>query len=69
MTSTLPNRGQLTAIATLRCQQASNRWDQIWQQPTNQTATATPGIASGTTLRQPQADPTCLQICRVPRAQ
>jgi hypothetical protein len=29
-----------TAILTLRCQQASDRWDQIWQQPHNQTATA-----------------------------
>ena len=22
-----------TAIATLRCQEASNRWDEIWQRP------------------------------------
>ena len=29
-----------TAILTLRCQQASGRWDQIWTQPHNQTATA-----------------------------
>ena len=29
-----------TGILTLRCQQASNRWDQIWQRPNNQTATA-----------------------------
>jgi hypothetical protein len=29
-----------TGILTLRCQQASNRWDQIWPQPHNQTATA-----------------------------
>jgi len=29
-----------TGILTLRCQQASNRWDQIWQQPHNQTPTA-----------------------------
>jgi hypothetical protein len=28
-----------TSILTLRCQQASGRWDQIWQQPHNQTAT------------------------------
>jgi hypothetical protein len=33
-----------TAIATLRCQEASNRWEQIWQRPHNQTATATPAI-------------------------
>jgi hypothetical protein len=33
-----------TSIATLRCQQASNRWEQIWQQPHNQTATALPAI-------------------------
>ena len=26
-----------TAIATLRCQQASNRWEQIWQRPRIQT--------------------------------
>ena len=26
-----------TAIATLRCQDASNRWEQIWQRPHNQT--------------------------------
>ena len=30
-----------TGILTLRCQQASGRWDQIWTQPHNQTATAT----------------------------
>jgi hypothetical protein len=29
-----------TGIFTLRCQQASERWDQIWPQPHNQTATA-----------------------------
>jgi hypothetical protein len=28
-----------TAIATLRCQQASNRWEEIWQWPHNQTNT------------------------------
>jgi hypothetical protein len=28
-----------TSILTLRCQQASDRWDQIWSQPHNQTAT------------------------------
>ena len=33
-----------TAIATLRCQEASNRWEQIWQWPHNQTATTTPAI-------------------------
>jgi hypothetical protein len=32
-----------TAIATLRCQEASNRWEQIWQRPHSQTAT-TPAI-------------------------
>ncbi len=29
-----------TSILTLRCQQASGRWDQIWPRPHNQTATA-----------------------------
>lgn len=33
-----------TGIATLRCQEASNRWKDIWQWPHNQTATATPAI-------------------------
>ncbi len=33
-----------TSIATLRCQDASNRWENIWQRPHNQTATATPAI-------------------------
>jgi hypothetical protein len=33
-----------TSIATLRCQEASNRWEDIWQRPHNQTATATPAI-------------------------
>jgi hypothetical protein len=28
------------SIATLRCQEASNRWDEIWQQPHNQTPPA-----------------------------
>jgi hypothetical protein len=28
-----------TGILTLRCHQASNRWDQIWPPPHNQTAT------------------------------
>jgi hypothetical protein len=32
-----------TAIATLRCQEASNRWEDIWQRPHSQTAT-TPAI-------------------------
>jgi hypothetical protein len=26
-----------TGITTLRCQDASDRWDQIWQRPHNQT--------------------------------
>jgi hypothetical protein len=30
-----------TSIATLRCQDASNRWEQIWQRPHNQTAATT----------------------------
>jgi hypothetical protein len=29
-----------TGILTLRCQQASNRWEEIWQQPHNQTPAA-----------------------------
>ena len=29
-----------TGILTLRCQQASDRFDQIWIQPHNQTAAA-----------------------------
>jgi hypothetical protein len=29
-----------TGILTLRCQQASGRWEQIWQQPHNQTPSA-----------------------------
>jgi hypothetical protein len=29
-----------TGILTLRCQEASGRWDQIWTQPHNQTTTA-----------------------------
>jgi hypothetical protein len=29
-----------TGILTLRCHEASNRWDQIWQQPHNQTSAA-----------------------------
>ena len=29
-----------TGILTLRCQQASNRWEHIWRQPHNQTASA-----------------------------
>jgi hypothetical protein len=29
-----------TGIATLRCQDASNRWDEIWQRPRNQTPSA-----------------------------
>jgi hypothetical protein len=27
-----------TSIATLRCQDASHRWDEIWQRPHSQTA-------------------------------
>ena len=30
------------SIATLRCQEASNRWDEIWQRPHNQTPPADP---------------------------
>jgi hypothetical protein len=33
-----------TAIATLRCQEASNRWAQIWQRPHHQTTATTPPI-------------------------
>jgi hypothetical protein len=33
-----------TGITTLRCQDASNRWDQIWQEPCNQTIPTTPAI-------------------------
>ena len=29
-----------TSIATLRCQEASNRWEEIWQRPHNQTPCA-----------------------------
>jgi len=29
-----------TGIRTLRCQEASNRWEQIWPQPHNQTGAA-----------------------------
>jgi hypothetical protein len=29
-----------TSIATLRCQEASNQWEEIWQQPRNQTPAA-----------------------------
>ncbi|MGO8885163.1 MAG: hypothetical protein ACLPUO_05515 [Streptosporangiaceae bacterium] len=29
-----------TGILTLRCQQASGRWEEIWQQPHNQTPSA-----------------------------
>lgn len=32
------------AIATLRCQEASNRWEEIWQRPHNQTSTDRQGI-------------------------
>jgi hypothetical protein len=32
------------AIATLRCQDASNRWEEIWQRPHNQTGTDGQGI-------------------------
>jgi len=30
----------VTGILTLRCQQASGRWEEIWQQPRNQTGAA-----------------------------
>jgi hypothetical protein len=33
-----------TGIATLRCQEASNRWETIWQRPRNQTTTTAPAI-------------------------
>jgi hypothetical protein len=33
-----------TAIATLRCQEASGQWEQIWQRPHNQTTAARPAI-------------------------
>ncbi len=33
-----------TSIATLRCQEASNRWEEIWQRPHSQTAPAAPAI-------------------------
>ena len=33
-----------TSIATLRCQEASNRWDEIWQRPHSQTSTHPQGI-------------------------
>jgi hypothetical protein len=33
-----------TGIATLRCQEASNRWQEIWQWPHNQTLPAEPAI-------------------------
>jgi hypothetical protein len=33
-----------TAIATLRCQEASGQWEQIWQRPHNQTTAAGPTI-------------------------
>ena len=33
-----------TGIATLRCQEASNRWEEIWHRPNNQTGTARQAI-------------------------
>jgi hypothetical protein len=33
-----------TAIATLRCQDASNRWEEIWQRPHSQTPVTVPAI-------------------------
>ena len=33
-----------TGIATLRCQEASNRWEEIWHRPNNQTPTARQAI-------------------------
>ena len=51
-----------TAIATLRCHDASNRWDEIWKQPHSQTTPTTPAIAQQLhTLRQPQANYSHLQ--------
>jgi hypothetical protein len=35
------------SIATLRCQEASGRWEQIWQQPHNPAIPASPGICQG----------------------
>jgi hypothetical protein len=37
-----PRRGRpgATAILTLRCQQASGRWEEIWQQPPHHTGAA-----------------------------
>ena len=32
------------SIATLRCQEASDRWEEIWQRPHHQTGTPKPGI-------------------------
>jgi hypothetical protein len=32
------------SIATLRCQDASDRWEEIWQRPHHQTGTPNPGI-------------------------
>ena len=29
-----------TGIATLRCQEASDRWEEIWKRPRNQTSAA-----------------------------
>jgi hypothetical protein len=29
-----------TGITTLRCHEASNRWEQIWKRPHNQTSAA-----------------------------
>lgn len=42
-----------TSIATLRCQEASNRWEEIWQRPHTRPAPPATASASGTTLRQP----------------
>ena len=41
-----------TAIATLRCQEASNRWEEIWQRPRSQTA------PDATAIRQRQPNQT-----------
>ena len=53
-----------TGIATLRCQEASNRWEQIWQRPHNQTAATHPAICQHQHTRQPQADPGYLRNWR-----
>ncbi len=51
-----------TGIATLRCQEASGRWEEIWQRPHSQTAATAPAICSADTLRPPQADPATYKV-------